>query len=536
MPREQSPLAWLTIKIIQPLPSSGQTGYEYWRVNQIDRALQSPYNEIQSAVPSARLACLLPLRPIASLRALALFVLAACTVIAGASSSLAQVSGLGPYTGPSITVDVNSGNVLSSNRPFDAWYPASTTKMMTAYVVFRAVQEGRVTMQSPVRISQNAANQPPSKAGLAVGQTLTVETALRVLMVKSANDIAVALAESVAGSEPAFIAEMNRYAQTLGMRRTTFTNPHGLPSRGQVTTAYDLAVLTLALLRDFPNRKDFYSMPAVTLGRANWVNSNILLQRYRGAFGFKTGYICDSGFNLVAGARRGGRTLITVTLGARSGLERAVVTANNLDEGFRRAGGLFGSSGRALADLRPSGQVRTDATRMRPIVCQRPRVRPTFEELASAYGTASPAYAPQSASGNAFASSDASAVVLPGQVTDAAEGQPEEEINVLDVLLGPVIREPRPIALALGGATGPGVARRGRWVVPSPVARPAVGLAAAQPPAAVQAAPGQVAPSAQGPVVILQPPVAASATPQTTGTNIGRAIPRAVPAPIPRPY
>jgi hypothetical protein len=131
--------------------------------------------------------------------------------------------------------------VLSSNRAFDAWYPASTTKLMTAYVVFQAVREGRVTMQSPVTISANAAAQPPSKAGLAVGQVLTVENALRVLMVKSANDIAVALAESVAGSEPAFIDQMNSAARALGMSRSTFTNPHGLPDHGQVTTAYDLA-------------------------------------------------------------------------------------------------------------------------------------------------------------------------------------------------------------------------------------------------------------------------------------------------------
>lgn len=474
--------------------------------------------------------------------------LAVCIVLTTSSVGFAQqTSGLGRYNGPTITVDLSSGNVVSANRPFDAWYPASTTKMMTAYVVFKAVREGRVSLRSPVTISRNAANQPPSKAGLRVGQVLTIETALRVLMVKSANDIAVALAESVSGSEPAFIAEMNQIASALGMRRTTFTNPHGLPSRGQVTTAYDLALLTVALLRDFPNRNDFYSMPAVQLGNARWVNSNILLQRYRGAFGFKTGYICDSGFNLVAGAQRGGRTLITVTLGARSGLERAVVTAHNLDEGFRRSGGLFGGGGGTpLANLRPTGNVQTTATRMRPIVCQRPRVRPTADELATVYGTASPAFAPQRSSSSGFQRSrDSASIVLPSSGEDTGGVESETEINVLDVLLGPIVREPRAVQLALGGATGPAVARLGRWTVPNPEARPDLGLAALRPSTSgtdnsQTVLPGQIpVDPASSPALVLSP--AATADSGTSpaparSSNVGQAVPQPVPQPIPRPY
>ncbi len=446
----------------------------------------------------------------------------------GAGQAGAQSSGLGRYDGPNITVDIGSGRVLSANRAFDAWYPASTTKLMTAYVVFQAVQQGRITMRSPVVISANAAAQPPSKAGLRVGQTLTIETALRVLMVKSANDIAVALAESVSGSEPAFITEMNDAARRLGMSRSTFTNPHGLPDRGQVTTAYDLVLLTLGLMRDYPQHNDFYNMGAVTLGQARWVNHNLLLQRYRGAFGFKTGYICDSGFNLVAGAQRGGRTLLTVTLGARSGLERAAASAHQLDEGFRRAGGLFGNdAGTPLAEFRPRGPVQTTATRLRPIVCQRPRVRPAVEEIIAQFGSSAPAFNPR-ASANAF-SGDASGVVLPG--SDAGQSGGAEEINVLDVVLGPVIREPQPISLSLGGATGPVVAARGRWVVPSPVARP--GPRVFSPPAAQAqpTAPGQIAATAAAPTVQLAPPRHAGAI---LGT-VGRAVPVRVPAPIPRP-
>ncbi|MEO0383433.1 MAG: D-alanyl-D-alanine carboxypeptidase family protein [Pseudomonadota bacterium] len=473
-----------------------------------------------------------------------------CFVLAFAllQSSLAhaQTSGLGRYDGPNITIDVGSMRVLSSNRAFDAWYPASTTKLMTAYVVFQAVRLGRVTMQSPVTISANAAAQPPSKAGLAVGQVLTVENALRVLMVKSANDIAVALAESVAGSEPAFIDQMNTAARALGMSRSTFTNPHGLPDHGQVTTAYDLAILTLALMRDYPERNDFYSMGAVRLGDARWVNHNLLLQRYRGAFGFKTGYICDSGFNLVAGARRGGRTLITVTLGARSGLERAAASAHQLDEGFRRGGGLFGdAAGTPLSDFSPRGSVQTTATRLRPIVCQSPRVRPTFEEIAGQFGTSSPAFN-RTATASAFAS-DPSAVVLPNSGAASGENEGSDEIDVLDALLGPVIREPQPVRLALGGATGPAVAPAGRWLVPNPISRPPSGQLALVPAAAPAAAtstalPGQIAPAASGPAVQLAAPANAPATSTTTTNNpgsilgtVGQAVPIPVPSPQPRP-
>jgi D-alanyl-D-alanine carboxypeptidase len=446
----------------------------------------------------------------------------------GTEQAGAQSSGLGRYDGPNITVDVSSGRVLSANRAFDAWYPASTTKLMTAYVVFQAVRQGRITMRSPVVISANAAAQPPSKAGLRVGQTLTIETALRVLMVKSANDIAVALAESVSGSEPVFIAEMNDAARRLGMSRSTFTNPHGLPDRGQVTTAYDLVLLTLGLMRDYPQHNDYYSMGAVTLGQARWVNHNLLLQRYRGAFGFKTGYICDSGFNLVAGAQRGGRTLLTVTLGARSGLERAAASAHQLDEGFRRVGGLFGNdAGTPLAEFRPRGPVQTTATRLRPIVCQNPRVRPSVEEIIAQFGSSAPAFNPRTTA-NAF-SGDASSVVLPGSNTGENDGV--EEINALDVVLGPVIREPRPLSLSLGGATGPAATARGRWIVPNPVARPgqtAWTPAAAQP---QPTAPGQIAATSTEPAVQLAPPRNAGAI---LG-SVGRAVPVQVPAPLPRP-
>jgi D-alanyl-D-alanine carboxypeptidase len=163
-------------------------------------------------------------------------------------------------------------------------------------------------LNSPVIVSQNALNQPPSKMGFKVGTVMTVDNALKMILVKSANDIAVALGEAVAGSEPAFIARMNREASRLGMTRTTFANPHGLPDPRQVTTARDLALLASAILNEFPEYRSLFKIHAIRHGKRTLRNYNILIDRYRGATGMKTGYIRDSGFNLVASAvsRKGG--------------------------------------------------------------------------------------------------------------------------------------------------------------------------------------------------------------------------------------
>ena len=152
---------------------------------------------------------------------------------------------LGPY----LVADAVTGAVYRHRDALRPWYPASTTKLMTAYVTFRALRNGEINMRSPVVVSQNALNQPPSKMGFKVGTVMTVDNALKMILVRSANDIAVALAEAVGGSEPAFIARMNREASQLGMTRTNFENPHGLPNPRQVTTARDLALLATAIRR-----------------------------------------------------------------------------------------------------------------------------------------------------------------------------------------------------------------------------------------------------------------------------------------------
>jgi D-alanyl-D-alanine carboxypeptidase len=233
-----------------------------------------------------------------------------------------------------LLVDAETGRVLHSDNATYPWYPASVTKLMTAYTTLRAVREGRITLDSLFVVSPNAAAQAPTKMGFAVGTQVTVDNALKMLMVKSANDMAVLLAEGVSGSIESFAAEMNRNAQRLGMTQTNYVNPNGLPADEQITSARDLAILARALLHDFPEYDYYWHLPGIRLGKKVVRNYNTLLGRYPGADGMKTGFICASGFNLVATATRNGKRMIAVVLGAPSSAVRAVKAAQLLEEGF----------------------------------------------------------------------------------------------------------------------------------------------------------------------------------------------------------
>lgn len=254
--------------------------------------------------------------------------------------------------GAFILVDAKTGKVLEEKNATRKWYPASLTKMMTAYVTFKAIRDGRATLNSAVVQSKNSLSEPPSKMGFKVGTRFTIDTALKIILVKSANDVAVALGEAVSGSESAFIAAMNAEARRLGMTNTRFTNPHGLPDNGQVTTALDMAILAMALRRDFPESKTFYNHPGLRFGKKTLRSANReFLLRVPGANGMKTGYICNSGYNVAASVTRRGRTLIAIILGAGSGLERTAFARQLFDKGFRKRGGgkkvssMTGSSG-----------------------------------------------------------------------------------------------------------------------------------------------------------------------------------------------
>lgn len=251
-------------------------------------------------------------------------------------------------SGPQIVVDAGTGEVVAAAGADLSWHPASLTKLMTAHLTLKAVEEGRLSMSSPVEMSAYAASQPPSKLGLPAGGTITVREALTAMLVRSSNDVAVALAETVAGSEPAFVALMNREAKSMGMSATFFVDPNGLDDGRQVSSARDLAVLALAILRAHPDSFGLFGLKSASVRGHALKNTNGLLGE-GGVDGMKTGYVCASGFNIVATANRGGRRLLAVVLGESSSRGRESAAAKALDLGFSLA-----DSGRRLASYAQS--------------------------------------------------------------------------------------------------------------------------------------------------------------------------------------
>jgi D-alanyl-D-alanine carboxypeptidase len=233
-----------------------------------------------------------------------------------------------------LVVEADTGKVLEAHDATYPWYPASLSKLMTAYVTLTAVKEGRITLDTLFTVSPVAASQSPSKMGFRPGTQVTVDNALKMMLVKSANDMAVVLAEGVGGSIDGFSALMNEAAQRLGMTQTSYVNPNGLPADGQITSARDLVILARAIIHDLPEYEYFVHIPSIRYGRKITQNFNRLIGRYPGADGFKTGFICASGYNLVASATRNGKRLIAVVLGASSGQARAVRAAQLLERGF----------------------------------------------------------------------------------------------------------------------------------------------------------------------------------------------------------
>ncbi len=251
----------------------------------------------------------------------------------------------GAQAGPKLLFDPSDGKILYAEDIDDQWYPASLTKLMTAYLTFEALKAGQITMETKITTSEAAHAQPPSKIGLPVGGQMSVELGLQALIVKSANDVAVMLAEAIGGTEQAFVERMNATAQRLGMTNTRYVNANGLPAPEQITTARDIARLSRAVVRDFPEYREMWAMADFRIGKRRLVTHNSLLRSYEGADGLKTGFICDSGFNVAASATRDGRQLMAVVLGEPSGQERAIHAADLLDHGFSTYGWkvLFGS-------------------------------------------------------------------------------------------------------------------------------------------------------------------------------------------------
>jgi D-alanyl-D-alanine carboxypeptidase len=237
-----------------------------------------------------------------------------------------------------LLIEAATGKVLMSENATYPWYPASVTKLMTVYTTLQEIKQGHVTLNTLLTVSKNAAAQQPTKMGFKVGTTVTIDNALKMLMVKSANDMAVTIAEGVGGSIEGFADLMNANARRLGMSQSNFVNPNGLPAENHVTSARDLGILARALITEYPEYDSYWHIHSIRYGNRIIRNYNKLLDRYPGADGMKTGFICASGYNLVATATRNGRRLIAVILGAWSGGARTQEAAQLLERGFNGGG------------------------------------------------------------------------------------------------------------------------------------------------------------------------------------------------------
>ena len=221
-----------------------------------------------------------------------------------------------------IVVDAKTGEVLFSRNADLRRYPASLTKMMTLYLIFEDLERGKISLSSRLSVSTNAANQAPSKLGLAAGSTIRVEDAILALVTKSANDVAMAVAENLSASAAAFAQRMTSTARSLGMNSTTFRNPHGLPDSGQITTARDMATLGRALQDRFPQYFGYFSTRSFTWNGVTYSNHNNLLGNVTSVDGIKTGYTRASGYNLVTSLKRDNRHVVAVVMGGNSSASR----------------------------------------------------------------------------------------------------------------------------------------------------------------------------------------------------------------------
>lgn len=236
----------------------------------------------------------------------------------------------------SIVIEAETGYVLSEKNADKSLHPASLTKIMTLYMTFEAIQNGRLTKNTRIPVSKHAAFQEPSELGLAAGSTIRVEDAIYGLVTKSANDASVVLAEAIGGSESGFARMMTTRARQLGMKNTTYKNASGLHNKGQVSTARDQAILGQAIMRDFPRDYRYFSTKTFKYAGRTYANHNKLMNTYIGMDGIKTGFVNASGFNLVASAKRNGTRLIGVVFGGQTSKSRNDHMAQLLDLGFDR--------------------------------------------------------------------------------------------------------------------------------------------------------------------------------------------------------
>ncbi len=432
-----------------------------------------------------------------------------------------------------VLIEADSGKVLHAENATYPWYPASLTKVMTAYVTLHAVKSNRLRLDSLLTVSTRAAAQQPSKMGFKPGTQVTVDNAIKMLMVKSANDIAVVLAEGVSGSIEQFAADMNDASRRLGMTQSHWVNPNGLPADNQISSARDLAILARAMLREFPEYDVYWNIPAIRFGKTTMRNTNSLVGRYPGTDGMKTGFICASGFNLVASATRGNRRLIAVMLGSPSSAVRGARTAGLLERGFNSGGLSWLTPSLGTVDsLQPINAAPPD---LREEMCGKHRKRPAAEEADEEHTTVASA---DPNSPHAFMLSS-----LPPSA------------GKVSALLGPVPPITNPVIVHAGPAKRPAesivAVARAKTDARRNSSRQMAATAPAQPEPPARAAPGQIAPP-QGQFTrsnrgnmpgvgdsntgwMSFAPVASAAPLPLTAAPPAAAAPRATAMPMPRP-
>ncbi|ULR45829.1 D-alanyl-D-alanine carboxypeptidase family protein [Rhizobium sp. K102] len=259
----------------------------------------------------------------------------------------------------SFVVDAQSGQVLEASHQDDLNYPASLTKMMTLYLAFEALHEGRLTWEQKLTMSENAESKEPFKLAVGAGRQVTLREAVESIVVLSANDSAVAIAEQLGGSEQAFAKAMTDKAHQLGMKDTVFKNPSGLPDPEQVTTARDMATLGVSLMRDFPEEFKLFSMRGFQFRGMKLRGHNNLMYRYDGVDGIKTGYTDASGYNVVTSALKDGRRVVGVVMGEKTASLRDDKMARLLDSALP-------SSSTATASTTPGTQPGATMTDTQP--------------------------------------------------------------------------------------------------------------------------------------------------------------------------
>ena len=266
--------------------------------------------------------------------------LAAASVAFGASTAPAYAAGSRSSATASdsryaaIVVEASTGEVLYARRADSPRYPASITKIMTLYLVFEEMAAGRLRPTDMITVSARAAAMPPTKLGLRPGEQISVDDAIRAIALRSANDMAVAVAERIGGSESRFAALMTLRAQELGMSNTHYVNASGLPDTRQISSARDIAILSRAVMRDFPQYYSYFSQRQFSFRGETITNHNHLLDRMPEVDGLKTGFISASGYNLAASGVRNGHRVIAVVLGAMTEESRNKITARLISKGF----------------------------------------------------------------------------------------------------------------------------------------------------------------------------------------------------------